>query len=171
MSIARTNRLWIGCLVSLLTGGLAFAEDPPSTAQVLGRVHHSNLKEIEMGKMAQDHGLSKDVRNFGKALVKDHSAADKKVAKLARDEKVDLAANTPPSDTKVDQVHTGAAFDDAFAKDMLDDHNKDVAEVNAARDATTDPKLKRLLTDILPVLKRHQETAQKLVELSAKNGS
>jgi predicted outer membrane protein len=47
---------------------------------------------------------------------------------------------------------------------MLADHKKDVAEVTAARDATTDPKLKRLLTDMLPVLKKHQDTAQKLVD-------
>jgi putative membrane protein len=167
MIILRANHLWIGCLVSLLTAGAARADDPPTTAQVLGKVHQSNLKEIQMGKMAQDHGLSKEVKNFGKALVKDHSAADKKVGKLAKDEKVDLAANTPPTDAKMDDVHTGAAFDNAFAKSMLDDHDKDVAEVTAARDATTDPKLKRLLTDILPVLKKHQATAQKLVDASA----
>jgi putative membrane protein len=158
------NRIWLGCLFGLLSGGRASAADPPSTAAVLGKVHHSNLQEIEMGKMAQGHGMSKDVQDFGKMLVKDHAAADKKVMKLAKDEKVDLAANTSPADTHVDHEHTGTAFDDAFARDMLADHKKDVAEVTAARDATTDPKLKRLLTDMLPVLKKHQDTAQKLVD-------
>jgi predicted outer membrane protein len=91
------------------------------------------------------------------------------VVKLAKDEKIDLAAVTPANDAKMDDTHTGAAYDDAFAKSMLEDHNKDVAEVTTARDATQDPKLKKLLTDILPVLKKHQETAQKLVDGSAKN--
>ena len=121
-----------------------------------------------MGKMAQEHGMSKDVRAFGKTLVKDHSAADKKVMKLARDEKIDLPASTPATGTTSDTMYTGTAFDDAFAKDMLADHKRDVAEVTAARDATTDPKLKKLLTDILPVLTKHEETAQKLVDRIAK---
>jgi putative membrane protein len=164
----KANRIAIVCVVGALAGGTAAAADAPDTAQVLGKLHRSNQKEIEMGKMAQDHGLSKDVKDFGVRLVKDHSAADKKVAKLAKDEKVDLTASTPPADSH-DMKATGAAFDEAFAKDMLADHKKDVAEVTRARDATADPKLKKLLSDILPVLKRHQDTAQKLVDNTVKN--
>lgn len=169
--MATLNRIWLGCVVGLLSGGGAFAAEPPSTAAVLGKVHHANLQEIEMGKMAVDHGISKEVQDFGKMLVKDHAAADKKVVKLAKDEKVDLAAHTPPANTPVDHEHTGTAFDDAFAKDMLADHERDIAEVTAARDATTDPKLKRLLTDLLPVLKKHQDAAQKLVDQRDKHSS
>jgi putative membrane protein len=166
--MTRMNPLLTVCLAGVLAGGAARAGDAPSTAEVLGKVHQSNLKEIAMGKMAQSHGMSNAVQSFGKALVRDHSAADKKVVKLARDEKIDLAAVTPPNDARLDEMHTGTAYDDAFAKDMVDDHNKDVAEVTAARDTTTDPKLKKLLAEILPVLKKHLETAQKLVDASAK---
>jgi putative membrane protein len=166
----RGNGIFIACVVGLLTSGMASAADPPDTASVLGKVHRSNQKEIEMGKMAQKHGVSKDVKAFGKDLVKDHSAADKKVAKLAKEEKVDLAANTPAAESH-DMKETGAGFDAAFAKDMLEDHKKDVAEVTAARDATSDAKLKALLSDILPVLQKHQDTAQKLVDQTANTKS
>jgi putative membrane protein len=161
------KRVGIGLLVGLVSSATAFAADVSSTGEVLGKVHRSNLTEIEMGKMAQNHGMSKDVKDFGKALVKDHSSADKKVVKLAKDEKIDLTAATPPADAHPDQVHTGTAFDDAFAKDMLADHKKDIADVTTARDATTDQKLKQLLTDILPVLNKHESIAQKLVDHSA----
>ena len=125
-----------------------------------------------MGKMKpKTTRCRKTSGTSGKMLIKDHTAADKKVAKLAKDEKIDLKANTPPADTHIAHQYTGAAFDDAFAKEMLIDHNKDIAEVTAARDATTDPKLKGLLTDMLPVLKKHQETAQKLVDQIAKHSS
>jgi putative membrane protein len=161
MTIA--ERILTGCLMGLLAGGVVHAAD--DTAHVLGMVHRSNQTEIEMGKMAQDHGESKDVKAFGKALAKDHAAADKKIARLAKDEKIDLEANTPAAEPHADMTQaTGAAFDDAFAKAMLADHRKDVAAVTAARDSTSDPKLKRLLTEILPVLQKHQDTAQKLVD-------
>ena len=155
-------------LVGVLASGMAVAADAPSSAEVLGKIHRSNLKEIEMGKMAQNHGMSKSVKDFGKTLVKDHSSADKKIVKLAKEEKIDLTASTPPADAHPDQEHTGTAFDDAFAKDMLADHKKDIAEVTAARDATLDAKLKQLLTDILPFLNKHESIAQTLVDQAAK---
>src|SRR5262245_54353909 len=121
-----------------LAGDAARAADPPPTAEVLGKLHRSNLKEIEMGNMAIEQGHSKEVKSFGETLVKDHGDADKKVAKLAKDEKIDLEAATPEKKTE-DMPAAGADFDAAFAKSMVEDHEKDVAEVKAARDATKDP--------------------------------
>ena len=142
---------------------LARAADAPKPDEVLGKLHEANLKEIEMGKMAEKNGQSKDVKAFGKMLVRDHTAADKKVKAVAKQEKVDLAAKTPEKADHTD-MGTGADFDKKFAKDMLDDHKKDVDDMKKARDNTDDPKLKKLLTDVVPVLEKHQETAQKIVD-------
>ena len=120
-----------------------------------------------MGEMARDHGHAKDVQAFGKTLIDDHNKADVKVAKIAKDEKIDLAANTP--DVGSTDMTMGAGFDAAFAKAMLDDHKKDIAEVESARDATKDEKLKALLKDLLPVLKKHESIAQKLVDQTGKS--
>jgi putative membrane protein len=141
--------------------GLAQAADPPATSEVLGKLHQSNQKEIEMGKMAQKNGTSKEVKEFGKTLVKDHTAADKKVTALAKKEKVELPAAAAGEGH---EMAAGADFDSKFAQEMLDDHKKDVAEVTSARDATNDEKLKKLLTELVPTLQKHEDTAQKLVE-------
>lgn len=45
---------------------------------------------------------------------------------------------------------------------MVDDHKKEIAEVTADRDSTTDAKLKALLTAMLPTLERHQNMAESL---------
>ena len=118
-----------------------------------------------MGKLAQKNGQSKEVKAFGSTLVKDHTAADKKVKALAKQQKVDLPTDTPP----MNHDHmAGDDFDAKFAKAMLDDHKKDVSEATAARDSTTDEKLKKLLTELVPTLQKHQETAQKLVDSQGK---
>jgi putative membrane protein len=141
------------------------------TAGVLAKLHHANQMEVEMGKAAQDKGQSKDVKAFGKTLVTDHSAADKKVMALAKDEKIDLPATMAPmpDDKKMETLKTasGADFDKAFSQAMLDDHEKDVGEAKMARDGTTDPKLKKLLTATIPVLEKHRATAKKLVDKTA----
>ena len=159
----------LGAAALLAAGATARAEDKPTaannseTATVLGKLHHSNQMEIEMGKLAQKNGQSNDVKKYGKMLVKDHGAADKKVMAFAKKEKLELPTTT---DMKADHMDmgTGAAFDSKFAEEMVEDHKKDIAEVTSARDSTTDDKLKKLLSDLLPTLEKHRDTAQKLVD-------
>jgi putative membrane protein len=150
-----------------LAGGTALAATPPTPAEVLTKLHQSNTHEIAMGKLAQKNGQSADIKKYGKTLVKDHGAADKKVMAFAKKEKLELPTTT---DMKADHADmgTGAAFDAKFAQEMLDDHKKDVAEVMSARDSTTDDKLKKLLDDLLPTLEQHRDTAQKLVDAQKK---
>jgi putative membrane protein len=153
---------------TVLGAGTALSADKDAsgqTAQVLSKLHHSNQMEISAGKVAQEKGQSKDVKAFGKTLVTDHTAADKKVMALAKEEKIDLPADVPmPADMDKMKSASGAEFDKMFASHMLEDHKKDVADAKAARETTTDPKLKSLLTATIPVLEKHQTTAQKLVE-------
>jgi putative membrane protein len=150
-------------LAFVAAAGPVLAADAPPTAEVLGKLHRSNQKEIEMGKMARTHGKSKEVKDFGKTLVDDHSAADKKVFKLAKEEKIDVGASTPPAAPE-EKMPMGPGFDAAFSKSMLEDHKKDIEEVKTARAATQDAKLKTLLDELLPVLEKHRDTAQKLVD-------
>ena len=164
--MTRTTTILSGGMLAalLLAPAMVQAADPPATGEVLGKLHQSNQKEIEMGKVAQKHGATKEVKAFGTTLVKDHSAADKKVMALAKKEKIDLPTAKPPSSDEIADMPKGSDFDAKFAKDMLDDHKKDVAEATAARDSTTDDKLKKLLTEVVPTLQKHEDTAQKLVD-------
>ena len=151
----------------MFLGGGAFAADPPVTSDVLSKLHESDQKEIEAGKLAQKNGQSQQVRDYGKMLVKDHTAADKKVAGLAKKEKVNLTEGAPSSMSDMSGM-AGSNFDRTFARDMVDDHKKDIAEVTEARDNTKDENLKKLLTDLLPTLQKHEEAAQKIVDDTVK---
>jgi putative membrane protein len=149
--------------------GTASAADPPDTATVLGKLHQSNQKEIAAGKLAQKSGTSRQVKDYGKMLEKDHSAADKKVTALAKQEKIDLPSTTAGGGSNdMSGMASDPMFDTKFAREMVDDHKKDIAEVTEARDATADAKLKKLLTELLPTLQKHQEAAQKIVDTETK---
>jgi len=150
-------------MVAYLFVGVVRAADPPTTAEVLDKLHNSNLTEIEAGKLAQDNGHAKATKDYGKLLVSDHTSADKQVVALAKEEKIDLSAGTPVVGSKdLADLSAGPAFDRRFARSMVADHKKDIAELTAARDTTTDAKLKALLTGILPTLEKHESMAQSL---------
>jgi putative membrane protein len=164
-------------LGSLLGGGTSRAEDPsalpssgtpPSTAEVLGNLHQADVKEVQAGKIAQKNGQSRAVRDYGAMLVKDHTAGDKKVAALATQENIDLRAATPaPGANDMGTMASGPDFDKKFAQEMLDDHRRDLTAVTAARNATADPELKKLLGDTIPTLEKHEAAAQKIIDSEA----
>ncbi|HZL20227.1 MAG TPA: DUF4142 domain-containing protein [Polyangia bacterium] len=162
------GKLGIALAGMLLVVGTAAAATPPATADVLGKLHLANQREIEMGKQAQKNGQSKEVKAFGRTLVKDHTAADKKVVALAKKEKIDLAASTPSAKDDMPAPAAGPDFDAKFGQMMLDDHKKAIADATDAQSATTDDQLKKLIAEILPTLKKHEELAQKIVDAPGK---
>ncbi|HEY4395666.1 MAG TPA: DUF4142 domain-containing protein [Polyangia bacterium] len=155
---------------ALLMGeGASQATNAPSTAEVLGGLHQSDVKEVQAGKIAQKNGQSEAVRDYGAMLVKDHTAADKKVGELATRESIDLRAATPaPGANDMGTMASGSDFDKKFAQEMLDDHRKDLAAVTGARNATSDPQLKKLLGDMIPTLEKHEAAAEKIIDSQAK---
>ncbi len=156
-----TLSLALGSAV-LLCLAPAYAADPPATADVLAKIHDANQKEIRMGKMAEKQSKDKDVLSLAKAVVKDHTGADKKVTAMAKKEKIELPA--PSKEEDMSGMAKGKEFDAHFAKSMLDDHKATISELTKARDTTTDPKLKELIAELLPTLQKHEEMAQKLMD-------
>ena len=155
----------------LLAEGSGRAADPtpltqtPTTAEVLGTLHEADQKEIQAGRIAQKDGTSKAVKDYGRMLVKDHTAADDKVAALAEKQNVDLVAATPsPGPNDMGTMATGPDFDKKFAQEMLDDHRKAIAALTEARDRSADPQLRKLLSDLLPTLEKHASAAQKIID-------
>jgi putative membrane protein len=124
-----------------------------------------NLAEISMGQLAQKNGASDGVRSFGQMLAQDHSAANEKAMALAKAQSV-----TPPTEPKPEAKKefdrlsklNGKAFDEAFAKHMVADHKKDIAEFEAQ--AKGSDKVATFAKDTLPTLQKHLKTAQSLRE-------
>jgi putative membrane protein len=153
-------------IASMLLAGAsaALAADAPDAevSQVLNKLHHSNQKEVKMGQEAREKGNSPAVKDYGATLERDHTAADEKVAALARKRNIELA-DAPAAEPK-HVLAPGEAFDKHFAEMMVDDHKKDIAEVKAEHGKTADAELKELLGNLLPTLEKHLTTAEALAD-------
>jgi putative membrane protein len=172
MSFSRRIGLFLVTGLGVLAGlgvapSPAGADQGVSTARVLGQLHSGNVREMRMGSLAIQHAGSEEVKAFGESLVRDHDLADTMVANFAKERGINLAANTPPVGP-VD-MPMGEGFDAAFARRMLKEHQQTIAEVTKARDGTSDPKLRGLLNELLPIFVRHEQMAQKLADQSPKS--
>lgn len=149
-------------------------------ADVLSQIHESDQAEIEVGQLAEKKGSTADVKSYGKELLKDHSAADRKVTALARDLGVQLSPPAAASSVlQTKQNHdaavkemlsnvSGNTFDRDFLEAMAKDHKETIDSLSQVLNTTTNPKIKGLITELLPKLKHHQEMAEQLLAQAKK---
>lgn len=128
------------------------------------------LMEVELGKVAASNASSADVKQFGQRMVDDHGKANTELSSWASKNSVTLPTELDAKN-KAEQARlsklSGAAFDSAYMKLMVADHNKDVAEFQRASKTTKDADLKSWVTKTLPTLQEHQTMAK---EINAKAG-
>ena len=121
------------------------------------------MAEVAMGKMAQQRATHAQVKTFGERMVRDHSKANEDLKQVASAKAVTL----PTTPGTANQHHadalgklSGAEFDRAYMKHMVDDHKKDVANFEKAAASAKDPDVKAFAVRTLPTLKAHRELAQ-----------
>jgi len=120
------------------------------------------MAEVELGKLAQEKATNPRVKNFAEMMVRDHTAANDDLKAIARQKNVTL-----PSDLGKHKDHyndlskkTGADFDKAYMKMMVDDHEDDIDEFEKIANNGTDPDLKTFASQKLPTLRKHLDSAK-----------
>jgi len=120
---------------------------------------NGGMAEVAMGKMAQQKGMSQEVKDFGAKMVTDHTKANDNMMALAKQKNITLpAAISNDEQKKMDDMgkKSGKNFDKAYVHEMVDDHNKDVKDFEDASKNLKDADLKAFATTTLPTLKMHQ---------------
>src|SRR5689334_18102792 len=90
------------------TAALAAGNPPAPTGVVLPKdeksfleaLHHVNEMEIEMGKLAQQKGVTQDVKDFGQKMVTDHQQADQQLMAYAKQANLKLGEPKPTSEVE-----------------------------------------------------------------------
>lgn len=131
-----------------------------SQAAVIGKA------EIELGQIALKNTKDADVQKYAERMVKDHSAADKKLKAIAAKENLQLPqaldAEHESLKRKLEKLQ-GEDFDRAYVDAMAKGHDKAVALFESASQQPQMPDdLKQFAASTLPTLEQHKEMAQSL---------
>jgi putative membrane protein len=133
-----------------------------SQAAIIGKA------EIELGQLAMKNTQDANVRKYAEQMVKDHSAADKKLKAIAAKENLQLpqALDQEHQSLKTKlQSLKGEEFDRAYAQAMANGHDKAVALFESASQQPQMPEdLKQFAASTLPTLEQHKEMAHSLHE-------
>lgn len=169
-------------IAALAVSGIAWAaNDAPSPAQgkqaavsepgkldrhdqeFLRQAADINLVEIELGKVAEKVSTDPKVKKYAQNIVKDHSEANQKLARLAASKGYALPNQVPSSDRhelSSLEKQQGAKFNKDFLAFNIKGHEKAIALYQRQAAKTQDPDIKAFAEKMLPHLKEHLAMAQ-----------
>jgi putative membrane protein len=146
----------------------------------------AGLTEVRLGQIAAERAARADVKGFGQMMVKDHTAANAELSRIAGEVKI-----VPP--TEIDKKHAdlvarlskleGADFDAAYIAAMVEGHQAvatqlrewtmasrpvgpppagDPKAADIARGGPNEEKLTQWAIKTLPTVEKHLERARAL---------
>ena len=156
------------------------AATPPDDPTIVAIFDAATTADIETGALAAERGYSKEVREFGAMLARDHQ----QVRQLGRDLAKKLGVTpTPPKDDAGAKAHaaalaslrakTGADFDRAFLQHEAAFHKSVIDAVNGTLlPAIRNEELRALVVKVAPAFQAHMLAAQNLEKkLAATSGA
>lgn len=129
------------------------------------------MMEVELGKLAQQKAVSKEVRDFGAMMVKDHSAANDELKSAAQAKNITLPATLSDKCQKKVQdltAKSGTDFDKAYTKLMVDDHKEDIDAFKKEADKGNDAQLAAWAKGKIPILEHHLMAAEQAKKVADK---
>lgn len=141
----------------------ALAEDMNSDAKFAVNAADGGMLEVALGKLAETNGGSATIKDLGKMMVKDHSAANEELKTLAAQKNITIpAALSEDAQKKYDEMAAkkGVDFDKSYASFMVDDHNEDIDLFKKQADKGNDPEMKSWAAGKVPVLEHHLEMSK-----------
>ncbi len=142
--------------------------------KIVSHLHHVNLMEIDMGKLAQRMG-TQAVKKYGQQLVTDHQTADTKLSAFAKKRgvatipaaKADSEAEKAEMKEQMDAMAAlkklkAADFDREYLRMMVEGHDKELAATPGHIEASADDELDTMLSDRKVTLQRHSDNAKEL---------
>jgi putative membrane protein len=155
----------IGAGMFIFASGHAMAQLSPADQTFATKAAAGGQAEVALGRLATEQAGSQPVRQFGQQMVTDHSQANQELQAIAKQQNLILPTRPDSASVATEQrlrASSGAAFDSAYARDMVQDHQQDVADFQKEASSGQDPALKAFAQKYLPVLQHHLQMAQQI---------
>lgn len=138
---------------------------PASDRTFMIKAAQGGMGEVALGHLAQAKAHQPGVKQFGARMVSDHTKANTQLKQVAAKKGVMLPAAPGPEEmatkARLSKL-SGSAFDKAYVSDMVEDHEKDVADFEKEAATGKDPAVKAFAAKTLPTLKMHLKMVRAL---------
>lgn len=132
-------------------------------AKFLVNAAEINMVEVNLGKLAQQKGTLKSVKELGKMMEDDHSKSLNDLIALAKSKNMTLPTSTTNDamdDYKKMNDKSVSDFDKEYSEKMVKDHKNAVDLFEKAANDGNDSDIKAWASNTLPTLRKHLEQAE-----------
>jgi putative membrane protein len=163
---ARRITSMLGVLLLVGTACSVHAQSGTSQdAMFMRNAAADSLAEIQLGRIALDKSSSAQVKQLAQRIIDDHTKANDQLMAIAQRKQVSLPTEPMPMQKREAdslQAMSGAAFDQAYARTMVEDHRKAIKMFGMQSQNAADGDLRQFASTTLPVLKTHLQMAERL---------
>ena len=125
------------------------------------------LSEVKLGKLAMDQGSNEAVKAFGTRMVAEHTKAGDELKEAAKEENIglptDLAAKDQATYDTLSKLN-GAEFDQAYAQDMVKDHQQDLRDFQREANHGNDDVIRGFASETVPMIQQHLDQAKEMLK-------
>lgn len=117
-----------------------------------------NATEIETGKLAESQSTDPNIKKIGQDLVRDHTAANQQLEKLASSKGLSITAQPTSFQQRMIsslQQKSGDEFNKQFLRQTTFAHQRAVSMFERASRRAQDPDIKSWAAQMLPSLQSH----------------
>ena len=155
------------------SNGSSKSKSALSDTEFAKKAAQGNMAEVKLGELAQEKGNSEAVKDFGKRMVNDHSKANEELKATAAKDNIQLPSDLDTKDQAAyDRLSklSGPAFDKAYSRDMVRDHEKDVAQFHKEANAGKNEDIKNYAAQTAPILEDHLKQARHMMQSVSAEG-
>lgn len=172
--LTKVSALLAGAGLFITLSGPAMAQKTDDATNFNGTAKNSDLRfarqaamggmeEVQLGRLAVQRAANEKVRAFGQRMIDDHTRANDQLKAVAAKDNITLPGEIGPKQTALmDRLSrlTGPEFDRAYMRDMVKDHEKDLADFQNEAANGRNPDLKAWASMTIPMLQEHLQLAK-----------
>jgi putative membrane protein len=156
------------CLALLAAAGIAYAASLSKVdKQFMVMAAKTDMIEANEGQLAENQAARKDVKDFAKTLVQDHTESYQHLTKLAAKTGVSIPKGIDGTKDRTIQQLThlkGDRFERQFTRDEIAAHRRAIATFKNEAAHGQDTEVKAYAAKMIPVLEKHLHLAEECVK-------
>ena len=164
----KSGMLLAGTAIFITLSGPAIAQkgdEASGDARFARQAAMGGMMEVELGRIAVQKSSNDKVKEFGQRMIDDHSKIGDELKGIA-------AKNNFNVPSQLDERHkaivkgyanmAGTEFDRAYMRDMVSDHQTNIAEFQKEANNGMNADLKSWATTTLPMIQEHHRIAKEM---------
>lgn len=126
-----------------------------------------SLAQVQLGQLTLQKSTNDQVKKFAQKMIDDHTKLNDQMKPVAQQLRVDIPTEVSKKDKGLMgkmQGLSGAAYDQAYIKDMVKDHKQDLSEFQMEASNGHDPSVKDAAMQGSKIISEHLQMAQQLAK-------